>query len=397
MLNFIFFGLQAWDISIGSTAKNIALEISKKHNVLYINPPLTRSEWLFKRKDERIKERLDVLAKRRAPIEQINDHLWVLTPRCIAESINKIRPHWFYRIFNRLNDLRLSSEIRKAAIFLGFDELIIFDDNSMLSGFYLKEILKPRLFIYLLRDNVIAVDYHKLHGTLMQEEIVAKADLVFCNSEYFAEYCKKFNRHTYMIGQGCDISLYSDRENIKPIAYELKDITHPIIGYTGSLTSLRLDINLIYEFASQSPQWQFVFVGPEDNAFKASDLHKLTNIHFLGLKPVDRLPEFIKGFDVAINPQAINIITNWNYPLKIDEYLALGKPVVATRTVFMSYFNGFVYLAQGTNEYIEQIDRALSEDTTNRHDARIAYASEHTWTNFVGKIYEQINPIVNHE
>ena len=33
-------GIQAWDIEIGSNCKNIAIEMSKKHRVLYVNPPL---------------------------------------------------------------------------------------------------------------------------------------------------------------------------------------------------------------------------------------------------------------------------------------------------------------------------------------------------------------------
>jgi glycosyltransferase involved in cell wall biosynthesis len=76
----------------------------------------------------------------------------------------------------------------------------------------------------------------------------------------------------------------------------------------------------------------------------------LTSI-FLGAQDVNRLPEYIKAFDVCINPQLLNETTKRNYPRKIDEYLAMGKPVVATKTIAMGYFKDWVYLAE-TKEVI---------------------------------------------
>jgi glycosyltransferase involved in cell wall biosynthesis len=71
-------------------------------------------------------------------------------------------------------------------------------------------------------------------------------------------------------------------------------------------------------------------LGPEDNVFTHCKLHGYTNIHFLGAQDVNRLPEYIKAL-MYINPQLLNETTKGNYPRKIDEYLAMGKPVVATR------------------------------------------------------------------
>lgn len=388
---FVFVGLQPWDISIGSTAKNIAKEVAKHNRVLYVNPPLNRSEWLLHRSDQRVQHRLDVISNKRDCISKEGDNLWVFTPRRVAESVNFIKPHSLYRWFNRMNDRLLAAEISYACKKLNFDRYILFNDNSMLSGFYLKEMLKPMLYIYLLRDNVIAVSYHRKHGTRMQPELVAKSDLVFANSDHFADYCRQYNPNTYMIGQGCDVSLYSDPDGSLPIAPELANIPRPIVGYTGSLTTRRLDIELILDISIVRPEWSIVLVGPQDEQFDHSHLHDYTNIHFIPTQPVERLPSFIKGFDVAINPQAVNIITSWNYPLKIDEYLALGKPVVATRTPFMDYFGSWVKLATGSKEYVEQIENALAEDTLELHQQRVAYANSHTWENFVGKIYEQVN------
>ncbi len=392
--NFVFIGLQPWDISIGSTAKNIATEVAKTCRVLFVNPPLNRSEWLLHRSNPKVQKRIDIIDRKIDCIEKVSDNLWVFTPRKIAESVNFVEPHELYRWFNRKNDQRLASEIAYACSQVGFDHYILFNDNSMLNGFYLKELLAPSLYIYLLRDNVIAVDYHKKHGTRMQEELVAKADLVFANSDYFADYCRQHNPSTFMIGQGCDVSLYADPNGMLEVAPELASIPRPIIGYTGALTTRRLDIELLTNIAIYRPEWSLVLVGPEDEKFRASHLHELLNVHFIATQPVERLPNFIKGFDVAINPQAVNMITSWNYPLKIDEYLALGKPTVATKTVFMDYFGDWVYLATGAKQYVKQIEKAMADDTPERHEERVAYAATHTWENFVGKIYEQIEKVL---
>lgn len=389
-LCFIFIGLQPWDISIGSTAKNIAAEIAKQHTVLFVNPPLVRSEWLLHRSDPKVRRRLDVISGKVDSLTQEGERLWVFTPRMVAESVNFVRPHALFRFLNRMNDRKLASEIDYACERLNLYRCVIFNDNSMLSGFNLKELLHPMLYIYLLRDNVIAVSYHRKHGTRMQPDLIAKSDLVFANSDYFADYCRQYNPRTYMIGQGCDLSLYSDPDGSLPVAPELQSIPHPIVGYTGSLTTRRLDISLLYNIAIFRPEWSIVLVGPQDDQFKKSHLHDLKNIHFIPTQPVDRLPSFIKGFDVAINPQVVNVITSWNYPLKIDEYLALGKPAVATRTPFMDYFGSWVKLASTAEEYVYQIERALAEDSAELHEQRITYAATHTWERFVEKIYEHI-------
>ena len=82
------------------------------------------------------------------------------------------------------------------------------------------------------------------------------------------------------------------------------------------------DSSLLYETASQLPQYSFVFVGPEDRHFEQHPLHRLKNVYFTGRKEVEQLPQYIRYFDVCINPQVLNPITDGNYPLKIDEYLA---------------------------------------------------------------------------
>ena len=77
-------------------------------------------------------------------------------------------------------------------------------------------------------------------------------------------------------------------------------------GYVGSLTSLRLDIELLEFIAIQKKDWSIVLVGPEDADFKKSKLHSMPNVYFLGSKDALLLPNYVKGFDVTTNPQLKN-------------------------------------------------------------------------------------------
>ena len=111
---------------------------------------------------------------------------------------------------------------------------------------------------------------------------------------------------------------------------------------------------------------------------------------FLGKKPVHELSHYINAFDVCFNPQLVNPITVGNYPRKIDEYLALGKPSVATYTPTMEAFREVVYLAHTKEEYVLQIRRALAADNAVLQAARKAFVASHTWENSVGQMKEII-------
>ncbi|MBU1012720.1 MAG: glycosyltransferase [Bacteroidetes bacterium] len=389
----IVYGLQPFDLGIASTCKYTALEMSKNNRVLYVNSPLQRKFAMFHKDLPEVQKRLKILKGEAPDLEQINDKMWTLYPRTMSESINWIKSVSIFNFFNKINDKRFARKIKETADKLGFKNYLLFNDNSMITGFYLKELLKPDVFIYLLRDAVILVPYHAYHGSRLQPQIIAKADITVTNSDYFAEYARQTNPNSYMIGQGCDLSRYNDDDGKLEIPGDLKGIKKPIIGYVGFLTEIRLDIEVLVHIAEQRTDWNLVLVGPEDEAFKKSKLHQLSNVIFLGRKDPSELAAYIKGFDVALNPQIVNPITDINYPLKIDEYLAMGKPTVATKTTFMAYFKDITYLPSTKEEYIIEIDKALKEDSPELAKKRIAVASSHSWGNFVDQIYNHINDL----
>ena len=388
-MDIVITGQQPWDVEIGSNCKNIAQEFSKNHRVLYVNSPLDRISLLRKYDDPKIIRRKQIVDGKADGLEQINENLWTLYPDQMVESVHWISWHWLFDKMNRRNNRILADSIKRALEKLGFRDFMLFNDNDMFRSFYLKEFLEPRVAMYYSRDFMLAVDYWKKHGTIMEPQLIAKSDLCLANSVYLQRYCQRYNPKSYYVGQGCDLTLFTQGQH-SAVPNDIASIPGPRIGYVGALQSLRLDLDLLRFLAINRPDWNFIFVGPPDEQFRVSDLHNLPNVTFTGSKEVGELPAYINAFDVCLNPQILNEVTIGNYPRKIDEYLAMGKATVATRTEAMEVFAEYVYLAENKEEYLALIEKALHEDSVKKQDQRRAFASSHTWENSVAAIYDAI-------
>jgi glycosyltransferase involved in cell wall biosynthesis len=385
----VIVGQQPWDEALGSNCRNIALEFSKRNRVLYVNSPLDRITLLRDKNTARVQRRLAVIKGKQDGLLHIQNNLVNLYPDCIVESINWLRSRSLFNVINKINNRRFAHSIKKAIDLLGFKNFILFNDNDIFRSFYLKELLQPAVSIYYSRDFMLAVDYWKFHGTRLEPQIIAKSDICVANSTYLANYCRQYNPRSYYVGQGCELELFTNLAD-KTIPADLAGVPRPLIGYVGALQSIRLDIDLLAYIAEQRPAWSIVLVGPEDEAFKNSKLHTIKNVHFTGSKPPSELPQYINAFDVCLNPQLVNQVTIGNYPRKIDEYLAVGKPVVATTTEAMSIFAVHTYLANTKEDYLVLIQKALSEKDPALESQRVAFASSHTWENSVKKISRAI-------
>jgi glycosyltransferase involved in cell wall biosynthesis len=386
----IVVGIQPWDIEIGSNCKNIAEEFAKKNRVLYVNSPLDRVSKYKERETDKIKRRIQVKKGAAPDLVEIGENFWNLYPRTMIESINWIGSPKLFDFINRSNAKKFARDIKSAAERLGFKNYILFNDSSMFLGLDLKELLSPAIYVYYMRDYLTKNPYWKKHGVRIEPQLIKNADVVVNNSTLYAEYGARFTKHSYMVGQGCDTSLFNNEERAIDVPPEMNSIAKPIIGYVGFLSSRRLSIEIIEHLATTRKDWSIVLVGPEDEQFKNSKLHSLKNVHFLGSRDSSVLPNYIQGFDVAMNPQLINDATIGNYPRKIDEYLAMGKPTLATATKAMDYFKDFTYLGVSKEDYVELAEKALSEDSVEKQNARRTYGTSHSWENNVKEIFRYI-------
>ncbi len=381
---------QQWYTDIGSTCKNLAHEFAKDNRVLYINAPLDRKTILYSKNDVNIQRHLSIIKNNEERIIEVEKNIWNYYPANIIESINWIPFTSIFSIVNKRNNKKFAEDIKVAIEKLNFKDFIIFNDNDIFRSYYLKEFLNPKLYIYCDRDNLLGVDYWKKHGIELEAKLIAKSDLVVANAHSLTEYSLKHNPNSHYFGMGCNIELFNGRKKFA-LPDDMRNIPHPIIGYVGVLTSLRIDTSIIKAIATAHPDYSIVMVGPYDLLNDKHEIDNLPNIYFLGKKPVSALPAYVQALDVCINPQVINDITMVNYPLKIDEYLAMGKPVVATKTKEMEMFDDCIYLGETPDDHAALVEKALAEDNENLKEYRITLAESHTWEIAAGKIFSAIN------
>lgn len=390
-LNFVFVSLQRIHTDRDSTSTAIAKELAKTHKVLYVNPPIDRRTYWFGSEDPFINEHIQTLRSKETQdnLKKADDNLWVLTPQHIIESINWIPITGIFRWFNHRNNKIFSNEIQDALDKIGFKEYILINDKDIFRSFYLKELLRPRLNVYLDRDYIVGMDYWKRHGTKLEPELYAKSDVVLCNSPGFTERALTYNPRSFYIGNGCDITLFDPARHYDVPEDMVRLQDRPIIGYIGALLNIRLDLPLLVYLAESRPAWNFVLIGSEDEVFAGSTLHALPNVFFLGKREKNLAPSYIRYFDVCINPQIRNSITEENFPLKINEYLAMGKPTVATRTnVMEQVFSSVVSLASTREEFLFDIENYLENDTQAATQARISCARSFSWDKIAQNVVE---------
>lgn len=393
-MNFVFVSLQRINTDRESTSTSLAKELARQqHNVLYVNSPLDRKQYLFPSSDSGIAEHLRVIKTQASPLQQLAPNLWVLYPLRRLDSFNWIRSTSLFSWLIKLNNRRLANDIRPALKELGFEEFILINDKDIFRSFYLKELLQPSKYIYLDRDYTIGMPYWRRHGQVLEPRLMTKADAVFCNSLDFTASARRYNPNSFYIGNGFAAAQFTTASATLAPA-DLATIPEPRIGYVGALITLRLDLNLLRELAQLRPGWSFVLIGWEDEAFAQSDLHKMPNVFFLGRKHTQEVPAYMQHFDVCINPQVLNDITRSNFPLKILEYLALGKPVVATTTNTMTeVFSDYTYLATNSEEYLQKIEQALREDSPRKTTTRIEFVQKFSWENVVKLFIKHIKSI----
>jgi glycosyltransferase involved in cell wall biosynthesis len=209
-------------------------------------------------------------------------------------------------------------------------------------------------------------------------KLKANADLTYYVSKELYNEESKQCRNAFYLDHGVDFDLFTSAEKSKNVEQDIADISKPIIGYFGSTNSQSFDIVLAEKIADLLPEMSFVYIGaisPDCSALRAK-----SNVWMLGKKDHEQIPYYGKCFDVAILPWVKNRWTEAANPIKVKEYLALGKPFVCTPvfTQVQEYLD-VAYTAETPEEFAECIKKALKEDSPERIAARRKKVEMDTW------------------
>lgn len=391
----ICFSLSRWDSAISSPALSLAKEFAKNNRVFFVEHPFSWKDYYAEKKSPQI------IARRKALLSgkdiysnppSLPSPLTIVTPK-LTLPINFLPPGFLYNSLAAYNDKIVLKAIRSTIKDFGLKEFIYV---NFFDPYFVQKLpadIKPLRSVYQSMDDISQVAYSNRHGTRLEEKIISNFDYTLCTSKELTRLKSAFSKNVYFHPNAADIDIFRKAATeVLPKPPELQGITKKIIGYTGSI-EYRSDFELLKKIADYHKDKILFFVGPiQGNEHKEVGLDKMPNVIFAGPRKITELPNYLQYFDVVLIPFRKNTLTRSIYPLKINEYLAAGKPVVATHFSEDIYtFRNVAYVVDSHEEYLATIDKAIAENRPELKQMRMKVAEENTWEARVARFWDIIS------
>ncbi|MDO8688772.1 MAG: glycosyltransferase, partial [Dehalococcoidia bacterium] len=223
-------------------------------------------------------------------------------------------------------------------------------------------------------------------------ETLAKASMVVVVSQSLFRSKAPFNVNTFMIPNGVDYEAFQRAAERGETPGPLRAIPGPILGYIG-LISARLDLACLRRLLVSHPQCSLVLLGsidPSGAEDQLRDLLACPQVYYLGRKPPGELPNYLARFDVCLIPYRMEEEAMNADPLKVYEYLAAGKPIVATSIPSLQRFSTVLRLASTEEEFLQAVRDVLSGEDPALTSRRRILAMENSWEDRVERISQLI-------
>jgi len=195
-----------------------------------------------------------------------------------------------------------------------------------------------------------------------ENELGAKVNLVVGTSTKIVKRWNQTRRDAILVSNGADVASF--RAALDPdlsVPDELALIPEPRVGFIGYVDG-RFNSVLYEAVATARPDWSFVIVGPLDERTQdMSRLRQLPNVYFLGKCSHAEMPAYLKGFDVCTIPYICSALSESIFPLKLFEYLAAGRQVVASALPELQQFTKYIRIADSPQEFLRALEQSLSD------------------------------------
>ena len=214
--------------------------------------------------------------------------------------------------------------------------------------------------------------------------LVSRSDIVFTGGYRLWQSKSKLHPNVHFFGCGVDSAHFAKArlsETQRPADMPAGD--RPVLGYYGVIDE-RLDYALIGTLAERLPQYDVVMVGPVVK-IDPRDLPRHDNLHWLGQKTYAELPAYVKHYDVALMPFALNEATEYINPTKTLEYMAAGKPIVSTAVAdVVRNFTPVVKVARSHDGFVAAARAAVTCPEPELVARGIGMAKDASWETIVG-------------
>jgi glycosyltransferase involved in cell wall biosynthesis len=381
----IMLALPRWDGPYSSTAFSLAKALSRHTRVFYVDNPVTVKEYFARRNHEQIRTRKNALL-RGTDIFKVCDpqypNLLAVTPQLIL-PVNWLPSGFMYEALCKVNDGILSKALNRVLKIFAVKNYILINSFNPLLGRYCSLDVKPTLNVYQSVDDISQAPYMEKHGPRLEDEAIKKADFTIVTSSELKRLKSAISPNVILLPNAANVALFQKavRQDLS-VPPEIQNIPahKKIICYTGNICH-RLDYELLVKIARMHSDKILLMVGPVTNPGPAtSGLDKLPNVIFTGRKKIEELPAYLKYSDCAIIPFLCNQLTKSIYPLKINEYLSAGKPVVTTNfSDDILSFKNVAAVSENHADFLRHIDKAIETDSETKIEERVQFASANNW------------------
>lgn len=391
--NIICFSNQLWDYPLWTNKKHVMTRFQKLgHNVIFIDPPINTGRLFFRQLTQGKWSPTRLITKKK-----IDDGVVIFSPLDYSPAHEK-------------HSLRHAKKIQKIAKKLSKNgrKTILWIYHVEIAG--LENYIKTIEHDFLVYDCVDNYSGFPTYDTAEKKEAIAKkeqslamrANVVFATAPGLVEKLKKYNSNVYYTPNVGDFEkFFNIKSKVEELPEDIKDISHPLIGFTGAIDEYKFDKDLVKQIALDYPKFSFVIIGPlalkdREGSLKMLGLSDLPNIHFLGTKPYSEIQKYVAAFDVATIPYKLNDYTVGGcFPVKFHEYLAAGLPVIVTDLPAYSPFSEVCYIAKSKNEFSQYIRKALEDDNEELRKARKMVAKNNDWDGKVARMLRIVGELIS--
>lgn len=379
----VMLALARHDGPYSSTAWSLAQAFAVQGKVLYIDNPFTLTDFFKKSKGLQILKRYTSWGRRKRQLflpDKKQHNLLVMVPPLML-PVNWLPAGRLYTFFSGINRWLLKRSLDKALQKAGIENFVFINSFNPFYGAKPPCSQKPFRYIYQTVDAIAESKYIGKHGPRLEKKAMQEADVCVATSITLSREAARWNRKSVCIPNAADTRLFRqamEKKLTQP--EELQGEQRSVVCYTGHIDH-RLDYQILLTSARQHSDTLFLLIGPVSGTeWERSGLASLPNVLFTGKKALHELPAYLQYAQAALIPFKCNALTASIYPLKLNEYLAAGKAVVATPfSEDIRAFKQAISLAEQPAAFADALGEALKSDTPQEREKRLKVAEENTW------------------
>ena len=344
-----------WAEKYWTNKQRMAVEFAKRgYRVLYVESFGLRAPGANKKDFSRLFRRLITGLK---PAKKVADNIWVLSPLVL--------PKWNNKAIKKFNYSLIALRLKIFRFLNHFDTHCLWTYHPYILPLIKK--LKTQKNYYHIVDNISAVPGIDQQSFEQAEQaLFEKLSAIFVTSVTLqADYQKKSPKLPVIYSPNVvDVLHFAQARKLSSEPVDLADIKKPRLVYCGVLSDFKVNFKLLTEVAKAKPEWEIVLIGEEREGQQSTvlaNLKQLPNVHCLGYRPYKELTDYLSSMDIGILPLQDNTYTRYMFPMKFFEFLAAGLPVVSTKVAALVPYEGYFYLGNSTEQFIEAISQCLTD------------------------------------